>query len=194
VPRQRREVQLVLIGQCNSGRLEMADRELIAAILTAGMQPNLEIPQSRTQGRSGPLTRVEAEAIQHAVDHALGLYRLLLNGLGVDPFVSEAEPGAQPQAPAAEGQNGATVLSGPEMPRSEEPATQASQASVGGARDLQDRRGNGASMSPARGPTGAGRAGSVRRLCAASGVSVMITRGKKPDYGNKATTMNKSAR
>ena len=28
-------------------RLEMADRELIAAILTAGMLPTMEIPQSR---------------------------------------------------------------------------------------------------------------------------------------------------
>jgi hypothetical protein len=30
----------------------MADRELIAAILTAGMLPTLEIPRSRLQGRS----------------------------------------------------------------------------------------------------------------------------------------------
>jgi hypothetical protein len=44
----------------------MADRELIAAILTAGMLPTLEIPQSRTQGRGGPVTRAEAEAIQRA--------------------------------------------------------------------------------------------------------------------------------
>jgi hypothetical protein len=65
-------------------RLEMADRELIAAILTAGMLPTMEIPQSRAQGKGRPLTNAEADAIQRAVDHAFGLYRLVLNGLGVD--------------------------------------------------------------------------------------------------------------
>ena len=81
----------------------MADRELIAAILTAGMLPTLEVPQSRTQRRSGPLTGAEGEAIQHAVDHAFGLYRLVLNGLGVDPLAFEAEPGTQTKtAPATE--------------------------------------------------------------------------------------------
>jgi len=78
----------------------MADRELIAAILTAGMLPTLEIPRSRLQGTA------EAHAIQCAVDHAFGLYRLVLNELGADPFASRAEPGAQPRA-AAVG-NGAT--------------------------------------------------------------------------------------
>jgi len=34
-----------------------------------------------------------------AVDHAFGLYRSVLNGLGVDPL-SIDETGAQPQAPA----------------------------------------------------------------------------------------------
>ena len=77
----------------------MADRELIAAILTAGMLPTLEMPQSRLEGRRRPLTRAEAEAIERAVDHAFGLYRLVLNGLGVDPL-SVAEAGAQPQSPA----------------------------------------------------------------------------------------------
>ena len=82
----------------------MADRELIAAILTAGMLPTLEVPQSRTQRRSGLLTRAEGEAIQRAVDHAFGLYRLVLNGLGVDPLAFEAEPGAQrPAAASPEG-------------------------------------------------------------------------------------------
>ena len=81
----------------------MADRELIAAILTAGMLPTLEVPQSRTQRRSGPLTRAEGETIQRAVDHAFGLYRLVLNGLGVDPLAFQAEPGIQTQtAPATE--------------------------------------------------------------------------------------------
>jgi hypothetical protein len=60
----------------------MDDRELIAAILTAGMLPALEIPQSRARGRRGPVTSAEGEAIQRAVDHALGLYRLFLNELG----------------------------------------------------------------------------------------------------------------
>lgn len=77
----------------------MADRELIAAILTAGMLPTLEIPRSRLEGRPRPLTRAEAETIERAVDHAFGLYRLVLNGLGVDPL-SVAEAGAQPQSPA----------------------------------------------------------------------------------------------
>src|SRR5215475_9854705 len=75
----------------------MADRELIAAILTAGMLPTLEIPRSRVGGsprplvgsRRRPLTGAEAEDVQCAVDHAFGLYRLVLNGLGVDPVVME---------------------------------------------------------------------------------------------------------
>jgi hypothetical protein len=58
----------------------MDDRELIAAILTAEMLPTLEIPQSRARGRGGPVTDAEGEAIQRAVDHAFGLYRLFLNG------------------------------------------------------------------------------------------------------------------
>jgi hypothetical protein len=33
----------------------MADRELIAAILTAGMLPTMEIPQSRAQGKGTPM-------------------------------------------------------------------------------------------------------------------------------------------
>ena len=73
----------------------MADRELIAAILTAGMLPTLEIPRSRLQGRSSRVTAAEAQAIQCASDHAFGVYRLVLNELGADPFASRAEPGAQ---------------------------------------------------------------------------------------------------
>jgi hypothetical protein len=48
----------------------MADRELIAAILTAGILPTLEIPRSRLEGRARPLTRGEAAVIEGAVDHA----------------------------------------------------------------------------------------------------------------------------
>jgi hypothetical protein len=57
----------------------MADRELIAAILTAGMLPTMEISQRRAQGKGRSLTNAEADAIQRAVDHAFGLYRLLLS-------------------------------------------------------------------------------------------------------------------
>jgi hypothetical protein len=60
----------------------MADRELIAAILMVGMLPTLEIPQSRAYGSRGRLAVGEPEVIQHAADHAFGLYRLVLNGLG----------------------------------------------------------------------------------------------------------------
>jgi len=76
----------------------MADRELITALLTAGMLPAVEIPRSRQEGRRRPLTRGEADVIQCAVDHAFGLYRLVLNGLGVDPLPA-AEADAQPHAP-----------------------------------------------------------------------------------------------
>jgi hypothetical protein len=68
----------------------MDDRELIAAILTAGMLPTLPIPQSRSEGGTGPVTDAEEEAIQRAVGHAIGLYRSVLEGLGVDPFAGLA--------------------------------------------------------------------------------------------------------
>jgi hypothetical protein len=67
----------------------MADRELIAAILTAGMLPTLEIPRTRLQGRSSRVTAAEGHVIQCAVDHAVGVYRLVLN---------ELEPGVQRRA------------------------------------------------------------------------------------------------
>ena len=66
----------------------MADRELIAAILTAGMLPTLEIPRSRAHGSRRPVSETEGEDIQRAVGHAIGLYRSVLEGLGVDPFTS----------------------------------------------------------------------------------------------------------
>jgi hypothetical protein len=78
----------------------MADRELIAAILTAGMLPTLDVPQSRVRAGNGPVTRAERELIQSAVDHAFGLYRLVLNGLGVDPLATMAEPDTETRPPA----------------------------------------------------------------------------------------------
>ena len=78
----------------------MADRELIAAILTAGMLPTLDVPQSRVRARNGPVTRAEREVIESAVDHAFGLYRLVLNGLGVDPLAAMAEPDTETRPPA----------------------------------------------------------------------------------------------
>jgi hypothetical protein len=89
----------------------MADRELIAAILTAGMLPTLEVPRSRAQARNRPVSRVEGDAIQNTVDHALGLYRLVLAGLGVDPLDAMAGRDAQPQAPAVAAPNGAPIWS-----------------------------------------------------------------------------------
>ena len=59
----------------------MAERELIAAIITTGMLPTLPIPRSR-----GPVTDAEGETIQSGVGHAIGLYQSVLEGLGVDPF------------------------------------------------------------------------------------------------------------
>jgi hypothetical protein len=112
----------------------MADRELIAAILTAGMLPTLEVPQSRARARNGPVTRTEGDAIQSAVDHAFGLYRLVLNELGVDPLTPKAGRDAQTQAPAAATQNGATGLPGHDTPHTGEPAAQLSGALGGRAR------------------------------------------------------------
>jgi hypothetical protein len=56
------------------------DRELIAAILRAGMLPTIPVPQAR------PMTEAEREAIEHAVAHAIGLYRTMLGSLGIDSF------------------------------------------------------------------------------------------------------------
>ena len=64
----------------------MDDRELIAAILTAGMLPTVEIPRGRGRGSAGGVTEAEGQDIQRAVGHAIGLYRSVLEGLGVDPF------------------------------------------------------------------------------------------------------------
>ena len=89
----------------------MADRELITAILTAGMLPALEVPRSRAQARNRPVSRLEGDAIQNTVDHALGLYRLVLAGLGVDPLDAMAGRDAQPQAPAVAAPNGAPIWS-----------------------------------------------------------------------------------
>ena len=79
----------MLIPLVQQREIEMADRELIAAILAAGMLPTLPIPLSRAQGRGGPMSEaeeVEGEAVQRAVGHAVDLFRSVLEGLGVDPF------------------------------------------------------------------------------------------------------------
>jgi len=60
----------------------MDDRELIATILTAGMLRSMEIPRSRASG----VAEVEGQEIRRAVGHAMGLYRSVLEGFGVDPF------------------------------------------------------------------------------------------------------------
>ena len=62
----------------------MDDRELIAAILTAGMLPTLPMPENRTPRRA--VTDEEGDRLLRAVGHAIGLYRSVLEGLGVDPF------------------------------------------------------------------------------------------------------------
>ena len=66
----------------------MADRELIAAILTVGMLPTIPVRRSRARGRSGPVTDVEGDAMNRREGHALGFFRSLLEGLGVDPFAN----------------------------------------------------------------------------------------------------------
>lgn len=53
----------------------MDDRELIAAILKAGMLPTVPKPAAD-----------DGEAILRAVGHAIGLCRSAVEGLGVDPF------------------------------------------------------------------------------------------------------------
>ena len=72
-------------GRC--GDLEMDDRELTTA---AGMLLNLPIPRSRSASGTGPVSEVEGEAIQRAVGPAIGLYRSVLEGLGVEPFAGLA--------------------------------------------------------------------------------------------------------
>jgi hypothetical protein len=58
-------------------------RELIAAILTAGMLPTLRIPRTM---RLAPRTEAEAERMLRAVAQAADLYRSVLESLGVDPL------------------------------------------------------------------------------------------------------------
>ena len=116
----------------------MADRELIAAILTAGMLPTLGIPRSRLERRSRTMTRAEAEAIQRAVDHASGLYRLVLNELGVDPFAFETEPGSRPRTQTAAARDGITQQFGHDAPGREEPACRASGVLAYAAGDPRD--------------------------------------------------------
>jgi hypothetical protein len=85
----------------------MDNRELIAAILTAGMLPTLEIPRSRAHGSRRPVTETEGEDIQRAVGHAVGLYRSVLEGLGVEPFAGlPGHDTPQPGSPRGAGQGG----------------------------------------------------------------------------------------
>jgi hypothetical protein len=69
-------------GMGNAKEMGMDDRELIAAILTAGMMPKISIPRRA----SGRLTEAEGEILRRAVAHAVRLYRSVLEGLGADPF------------------------------------------------------------------------------------------------------------
>src|SRR5262249_28417324 len=87
-PRSQRGHEIPVDALMQNGRSEMADRELIAAILTAGMLPILEIPRSRAHGTHRPVTETEGEDIQRAVGHPVGLYRCVLEVLRVDPFAS----------------------------------------------------------------------------------------------------------
>jgi len=48
------------------------------------MLPTPPIPEKRPP--RGELTDEEGDAILRAVGHAIGLYRSVLEGLGVDPF------------------------------------------------------------------------------------------------------------
>ena len=59
--------------------------EVIAAILTAGMLPTIPIPESLHRGRLTEAEEVEGEALQRAVDHAVKLFRSVVEALGVDP-------------------------------------------------------------------------------------------------------------
>ena len=57
----------------------MADRELLAATLTAGMLPTLPVP-----GDDDPTEREETDFSQ-AVAHAVSLYRAVLDALSLRP-------------------------------------------------------------------------------------------------------------
>ena len=67
----------------------MADRELIAAVLTAGMLPTLEIPRSRIKRASGWLTEQVAEMKFAMEDDSLRrLERLEAVSLGIQGKLS----------------------------------------------------------------------------------------------------------
>jgi hypothetical protein len=57
----------------------MADRELIAATLTAGMLPTVPAPFAADK------TEREETDISQAVAHAVGLYRAVLEAISVKP-------------------------------------------------------------------------------------------------------------
>ena len=64
----------------------MADRELLAATLSAGMLPTVPAPPT-----SKKTEREEAEILQ-AVAHAVSLYRAVLEALSVGPPVALPSP------------------------------------------------------------------------------------------------------
>jgi hypothetical protein len=67
----------------------MDNRELIAAILTAGMLPTLPVPENRTP--TGRVTDEEGDTILRA-DMRSAFYRSVLDGLGADPFAGPSRP------------------------------------------------------------------------------------------------------
>jgi hypothetical protein len=60
----------------------MDNREIIAAILTAGMLPTLPVPGSFQRG---PPTESEEEELQRTIGHAISLYRAVIEGLRLQP-------------------------------------------------------------------------------------------------------------
>ena len=73
-------------GNGNSGEPGDGQPRIDRRDLTAGTLPTLAIPKSRSEGGIGKVTEAEGEAIERAVSHAIGLYRSVSGGLGVDPF------------------------------------------------------------------------------------------------------------
>jgi hypothetical protein len=62
------------------GAIAMADKEIIAAILAAGMLPPVAAADI---GRNGQLEEVEQQRLMRAIGHAIGLYRGVFEGLNI---------------------------------------------------------------------------------------------------------------